>query len=320
MIFILRYSFAYFLDLVFGDPYWFPHPVRFIGKWISSLEKILYRFSNKYYAGVFLWFATCAITFIISFYLAKNEYLEIFFLYTSLATKSLAMEGKKVIRLLEEGDLDKAKKELSYLVSRDTKEMDEQQISMSTLETIAENTVDGVISPMFYAFIGSHFHFLGVSLALPFAMTYKAINTLDSMVGYQTEQYNLFGRFSAKMDDIANWIPARLAGGIFIPLAAWILGFQAKKSYQIFQRDGNKHASPNSGQSEAAYAGALGVQFGGKIFYFGEAYEKQKIGDALFPFSVEIVRRGVKLLYGTSFCACILFILLGGLYHGFTWR
>lgn len=319
MIFILRYAIAYVLDLCFGDPYWFPHPVRFIGKLIEGLEKILYPFSNKYIAGVFLWGITLGSTFLVSYILAKNIYLEIFFFYTTLATHSLAKEGKKVIALLQEGDLEKAKKELSYLVSRDTKEMKEEQIAMSTLETIAENTVDGVVSPMIFAFVGSFFHWNGVSLALPFAMSYKAINTLDSMVAYQTEKYLWFGRFSAKMDDIANWLPARIAGGFLIPLAAFCLRYDAKSSFRIFRRDGSRHSSPNSGQPEAAYAGALGVQFAGKVFYFGEAYEKQSIGDKKEEFSSEILQKGVRLLYMTSLIT-LLFCMLGGSYYGFTWR
>lgn len=319
MIFVLKYGIAYLLDLLFGDPYWFPHPVRWIGKWIEILEKFLYHFENKYVSGIFLWIFTVSTTFLFAYLFSRSEVLEIFFLYTTLATKSLASEGKKVVNLLEEGDLEKAKKELSYLVSRDTKEMKEEQIIMSTLETIAENTVDGVISPMFFALLGSFFHWNGISLALAFAMSYKAINTLDSMVGYQTERYLYFGRFSAKMDDLANWIPARLAGGILIPLAAFLLGQDAKSAFHIFFRDGSRHASPNSGQSEAAYAGALGIQFGGKIIYFGEVYEKKTIGDLKEKFSVLVLKKGIHLLYMTSFLG-LLSVILGGSYYGFTWR
>lgn len=319
MIFIVRYGISYLLDLVFGDPDWFPHPVRVIGKLITCLENKLYCLKNKYVAGLILWIITITASFLCSYFLAKNTYLEIFFLYTTLAIKSLATEGRKVIRLLEAGDLEKAKTELSYLVSRDTKEMQEEEITMSTLETIAENTVDGVVAPMMFAFVGSHFHLYGVSLALPFAMTYKAINTLDSMVGYQTEKYIDFGRFSAKMDDFSNYLPARLAGALLIPMAALCFGYDAKAAFHIFQRDGSRHASPNSGQPEAAYAGALGVQFGGKISYFGEDYEKQTIGDKKERFSVEILRKGLRLLYMTSFLSFV-FCVLGGSYAGFTWR
>ena len=166
MIFIMRYSIAYIMDLILGDPHWFPHPVRFIGKLITLLEKLLYRFSCKKITGGVLAILTIGITFLVSFYLVKlSPMLEIFFLYTTLATKSLADEGFRVCKVLVEGDMEKAKKELAYLVSRDTNSMDVTQIVRSILETISENTVDGVIAPMFFAFVGSFFTIEGVSLA-----------------------------------------------------------------------------------------------------------------------------------------------------------
>ena len=185
---------------------------------------------------------------------------------------------------------------------------------MSVVETIAENTVDGFASPAFYAFIGSFFSISifgkDVSLALPFAMTYKAINTLDSMVGYKNERYIDFGKVSARVDDVANFIPARLTGLIFIPLASFILGYNFKNSLKIFFRDRNKHSSPNSGQSESAYAGALGIQFGGKISYFGKDYEKPTIGDKTKEFEYEDIKKAVNILYVVSFIATITFILI----------
>ena len=149
-----------------------------------------------------------------------------------------------------------------------------------------------------------------VSLALPFAMTYKAINTLDSMVGYKNEKYIDFGKVSARVDDIANFIPARLTGLIFVPLSSLILGYNFKNSLKIFFRDRNKHSSPNSGQSESAYAGALGVQFGGRITYFGKDYEKQKIGDKLKDFDYEDIKKAVNILYVVSFIATLIFIAI----------
>ena len=149
-----------------------------------------------------------------------------------------------------------------------------------------------------------------VSLALPFAMSYKAINTLDSMVGYKNEKYIDFGKVSARVDDIANFIPARLTGLIFVPLSSLILGYNFKNSLKIFFRDRNKHSSPNSGQSESAYAGALGIQFGGKISYFGKDYEKQKIGDKLKEFDYEDIKKAVNILYVVSFITTVSFILI----------
>ena len=183
---------------------------------------------------------------------------------------------------------------------------------MSVVETIAENTVDGFVSPAFYAFVGNFFHIelfgQGVSLALPFAMTYKAINTLDSMVGYKNEKYIDFGKVSARVDDVANFIPARLTGLIFVPLSTLILGYDFKNSLRIFFRDRNKHSSPNSGQSESAYAGALGIQFGGKVRYFGKDYEKPTIGDKLKTFDYEDIKKAVNILYLVSFTATITII------------
>lgn len=314
MTFIMRYSIVYIMDLILGDPHWFPHPVRFIGKLITLLEKLLYRFSCKKFTGGVLAILTIGITFLISFYLAKlSPILEIFFLYTTLATKSLADEGFRVCKVLVEGDMEKAKKELAYLVSRDTNSMDVTQIVRSILETISENTVDGVIAPMFFAFVGSFFTIEGVSLALPFAMGYKAINTLDSMVGYKNDKYIDFGMVSAKIDDMANFIPARIAGGFIIPIGAFLLRMDYKSAWRIFFRDRLNHSSPNSGHSEAAFAGALGVQFGGRTSYFGKWHDKPTIGDKLKYFGIPDVKRGIRLLYVSSWVGLATFIILSQL-------
>lgn len=314
MTFIMRYSIVYIMDLILGDPHWFPHPVRFIGKLITLLEKLLYRFSCKKFTGGVLAILTIGITFLVSFYLVKlSPMLEIFFLYTTLATKSLADEGFRVCKVLVEGDMEKAKKELAYLVSRDTNSMDVTQIVRSILETISENTVDGVIAPMFFAFVGSFFTIEGVSLALPFAMGYKAINTLDSMVGYKNDKYIDFGMLSAKIDDMANFIPARIAGGFIIPMGAFLLRMDYRSAWRIFFRDRLNHSSPNSGHSEAAFAGALGVQFGGRTSYFGKWHDKPTIGDKLKHFGIPDVKRGIRLLYVSSWVGLATFIILSQL-------
>ena len=311
--FVVKFGLAYIIDLILGDPRWLYHPVIIIGKLISFLEKILYKFKNKIFTGAILNILTLGITFFVSLLLARAGYIiEIFFLFTTLATKSLADEGRKVYRILKAGDIEKAKKELSYLVSRDTKSLSLDKIVMSLVETVAENTVDGFVSPAFYAFVGSFFlvKLFGqdVSLALPFVMTYKAINTLDSMVGYKNEKYIDFGKVSARVDDVANFIPARLTGLIFVPLSSLLLGYDFKNALKIFFRDRNKHSSPNSGQSESAYAGALGIQFGGKISYFGKEYEKLTIGDKKKDFDYEDIKKAVKILYVTSLLATMVFI------------
>lgn len=313
--FLFKCTIAYILDLIFGDPNFLYHPVVIIGKLISFLEKILYKLKNKIFSGAILWFLTVGITFIISsLFVYMGIFVEIFLLYTTLATRCLADEGIKVYKILKEGNLEKAKKELSYLVSRDTDKLSVEKIIMSIIETIAENTVDGFVSPLFFALVGSFIdiELFGktISLALPFAMSYKAINTLDSMVGYKNKKYIYFGKVSAKIDNVANFIPARITGFILIPLSALFTACNSKNSLKIFFRDRKKHSSPNSGHSEAAFAGALGIQFGGKISYFGEEYEKQKIGDKLKDFELEDIKKAVKLLYMTSFISMIIVILL----------
>nr|WP_307775477.1 adenosylcobinamide-phosphate synthase CbiB [uncultured Cetobacterium sp.] len=311
MSFTLKFAIAYLLDLIFGDPYWFPHPVRLIGKYISFIENRIYGLKNKKISGLFLAIIVILTTMLVSYYLAKtSKYLEIFLLYTTLATKSLGAEGIKVYKILKSGDLELAQRELSYLVSRDTGEMDEIQVVRSTMETIAENTVDGIIAPMFYAFLGSLISIDGASLALPFAMGYKAVNTLDSMVGYKNDKYIDFGMASAKIDDLFNLIPARISGLILIPISTFILGMGLKKPIEIFLRDRKNHASPNSGHPEAAFAGAIGVQFGGKTKYFGKYFEKPTIGDKLKEFEAEDIKKCYKIMFVTSLVGVIFFSAL----------
>lgn len=308
MSIILKIWIAYLLDLILGDPYWFPHPVRFIGKYITFIENKIYLLKNKKVWGGVLAFIVILSTVVLSYYIARiSEFLEIFFLYTTLATKSLGAEGIKVYKILKSGDLQKAQKELSYLVSRDTGEMDEVQVVRSTMETIAENSVDGIIAPMFYAFLGSFILIDGVSMALPLAMGYKAVNTLDSMVGYKNDKYIDFGMVSAKVDDFFNFIPARLSGLIIIPIATFLLGMGIKKPLKIFFRDRKNHSSPNSGHPEAVFAGAIGVQFGGKTKYFGKYFEKPTIGDKLKEFQCEDIKKCYKIMFMTSFVGIVLF-------------
>lgn len=310
MNFILKIWIAYLLDLVLGDPYWLPHPVRFIGKYITFIENRIYSLKNKRVYGGLLTFTVILTTGILSYHIAKaSQFLEIFFLYTTLATKSLGAEGIKVYKILKSGDLKKAQKELSYLVSRDTGEMDEIQVVRSTMETIAENSVDGVIAPMFYAFLGSLMTIGGISLALPLAMGYKAVNTLDSMVGYKNDRYIDFGMVSAKVDDFFNFIPARLSGLLIIPIATFILGMGIKRPLKVFFRDRKNHSSPNSGHSEAVFAGAIGVQFGGKTKYFGKYFEKPTIGDKLKEFQCDDIKKCYRIMFMTSFVGMILFTI-----------
>ena len=306
LIFFIKIWIAYVLDLIFGDPQNVVHPVQVIGKIISAGEKVLLRKKYKFLAGAVLNIFTVSITYTLMYLISKSVKISVFFMiieiylmYTIFSINSLAREGNRVYRILKEGDIEKARKDLSYLVSRDTEMMDEKMIIRSTMETISENTVDGIVAPMFYMFLGG----------MPLAMAYKAINTLDSMVGYKNEKYMDFGKFSAKVDDAANFIPARITG-ILIVLASMILGYNYKNSLKIFIRDRKNHSSPNSAHSEASVAGALGVQFGGKVSYFGKDINKPTIGDKTKEFELEDIRKNIRIMYVTSFLSLVIFSLI----------
>ena len=306
LIFFIKIWIAYVLDLIFGDPQNVVHPVQVIGKIISAGEKVLLRKKYKFLAGAVLNIFTVSITYTSMYLISKSVKISVFFMsieiylmYTIFSINSLAREGNRVYRILKEGDIEKARKDLSYLVSRDTETMDEKMIIRSTMETISENTVDGIVAPMFYMFLGG----------MPLAMAYKAINTLDSMVGYKNEKYMDFGKFSAKVDDAVNFIPARITG-ILIVLASMILGYDYKNSLKIFLRDRKNHSSPNSAHSEASVAGALGVQFGGKVSYFGKEIDKPTIGDKTKEFELEDIRKNIRIMYVTSFLSLVIFSLI----------
>ena len=306
LIFFIKIWIAYVLDLIFGDPQNVVHPVQVIGKTISAGEKVLLRKKYKFLAGAVLNIFTVSITYTLMYLISKSVKISVFFMiieiylmYTIFSINSLAREGNRVYRILKEGDIEKARKDLSYLVSRDTEMMDEKMIIRSTMETISENTVDGIVAPMFYMFLGG----------MPLAMAYKAINTLDSMVGYKNEKYMDFGKFSAKVDDAANFIPARITG-ILIVFASMILGYDYKNSLKIFIRDRKNHSSPNSAHSEASVAGALGVQFGGKVSYFGKEINKPTIGDKTKDFELEDIRKNIRIMYVTSFLSLVIFSLI----------
>lgn len=303
MNFLIKIWIAFILDLIFGDPEKITHPVQIIGKMITFLEKKLYGKKGSFAGGAILGILVVAITFFVMYGFVELtkivkvlEILEIYLMYTVFSVKSLAREGKRVYKILKLGNLKVAREKLSYLVSRDTEKLDKLMIIRSTMETISENMVDGVIAPMFYTFLGG----------LPLAMTYKAINTLDSMVGYKNERYARFGMFSAKLDDVANFIPARISG-IFITMASYILRYNYKNAWKIFKRDRKNHASPNSAHPESAVAGALGVQFGGKVSYFGKEVKKPTIGDKLKEFRLDDIKKNILLMYMTSFVSMSCF-------------
>jgi len=320
---ILDVAIAYALDLAFGDPYRLPHPVRLIGRLVTKTEKILRgampeklredvqnRARYEFMAGCVLTaFVICAVFAAVLAVTAAAfsispwffHIINIYFLYTSLAARCLSDEALKVLGALREGDPAKSRRMLSMLVGRETQDLDEKQIIRAVVETTAENTTDGIVSPIFYAVIGSLF-----GIGAPLAYAFKAVNTLDSMVGYKNGKYRYFGTASAKADDAANFIPARLTG-LLIPLCAAILGKNAKNSFFIMKRDRLNHKSPNSAHAEAAVAGALGVRLGGPAVYFGELVDKPYIGDDTKPLEASDINDAVKLAYITSAVSLLLF-------------
>lgn len=293
---------AFILDLALGDPRWLPHPAVLIGRLIELLEGVFRRvFRGKIselIAGGILAFIVpvtgSAVAFFIIYVVMMFSHwagwlLAVFLGYTTIAAKSLYEEPLKVADLIAAGNLDEARKKLSYLVGRDTHNLDEKEIIRALVETVAENTSDGVIAPLFYLAVGGP----------PLAMAYKAINTLDSMVGYKNERYLYFGRASARLDDVFNYIPARFTALLMI-IAAFILRKNWIGSWKTILRDGRNHSSPNSGYPEAAVAGAIGRRLGGPSCYGGVLNNKPFIGDEAGEFNVEDVKNSGRIMFISS--------------------
>jgi adenosylcobinamide-phosphate synthase len=299
---------AVVLDWLLGDPRWLPHPVVFIGRLIAWLETRLRRAVKSELTGGFLLLVlTVAITATVAALLLAVAFavhpwaglaIALLLSWSCLAARSLHAESALVARALGEGDLPAARKYLSFIVGRDTAELTETEIWRGAVETVAENTSDGVIAPLLFLMVG------GPVLGL----AYKAVNTLDSMVGYKNDRYLFFGRASALCDDVANWLPARLTG-LLLVLAALPAGLSAGNAWRMMRRDGRNHASPNSGIPEAAAAGALRVQLGGTNRYFGQAVVKPTIGEPLRPLDCRAWQGAVRLMYGAE----LLLLLFWGL-------
>ena len=304
------------LDWIFGDPVWLYHPVRIIGKWISLLEKILRKLigdqegneKKLLIAGGVLWvlviLASAAVPMGILYLMKRFSsgaafVLECFWCYQLLAARSLGKESRKVYKKLKEDDLPGARTAVSMIVGRDTENLTAEGVTKAAVETVAENTNDGVIAPLFYMLIGGPI--LG--------FVYKAVNTMDSMLGYKNEKYLYFGRVAAKMDDVAGFIPARISALLMI-LAACLLGMDGKNALRIWQRDRKKHASPNAAQTEAVCAGALQVQLAGDAWYFGVKHKKETIGDPIREIEPKDILWSEKLMIGTEI---LTFLLFGGL-------
>ncbi|MEG1798931.1 MAG: adenosylcobinamide-phosphate synthase CbiB [Synergistaceae bacterium] len=304
---------AMLLDSIFGDPKGIPHPVTYIGRIISFWEKTFYSEKHAKARGVIFCAAVLiSVLLIIAalFFAAQsiNSYLftviKIYMLYAAIAFRSLKDESMKVAEALNDGDICKARKFLSYIVGRDTEKLDKNGIIRGSVETIAESYIDGVFAVLFYMVLGS---FAGH--AALFTWAYKAVNTMDSMVGYYDERYHDFGWCAAKLDDVLNFIPARLGALIAIAAGA-ALGFDSKNALKIFIRDRKKHKSPNSAHAESVYAGLLGISLGGGAFYGGEFEARPTLGDnTREPQTEDIIRSHKILTFSYALSACIIYIL-----------
>lgn len=301
-------SIGFVLDAIFGDPDFKLHPIRLRGYLISFLEKVMRRIftKNERLGGAVM--AICVliicggVPFAILFFAYRLNYffgiaIESVICYFMLAAKSLKQAGMSVYKPLKNGDVDGARKSVSMIVGRDTESLDDIGITKAAVETVAENTSDGVIAPLIYMAIGG-----GV-----LGCIYKAINTMDSMVGYKNERYINFGRFAAKLDDIANYIPSRISAYLMI-FASKIMGCNSRNAYRIFKRDSRNHASPNSAQTESVVAGALEIQLAGDAYYFGKLYKKPFIGDGIKPIKYDNIADSIKLMYMTSVISAVLFV------------
>ena len=307
---------GFVLDAIFGDPAWLPHPVVYMGKAISALEKGLRARLPKtpegeLWGGRILAFClpvgTLALTSLVCMGAAALHPLlglavQMFWCGQALAAKGLVQESMNVYRELTKPDLPAARIAVSRIVGRDTQALTAEGVTKAAVETVAENASDGVIAPLLYMLLGG----------APLALTYKAINTMDSMVGYKNERYLYFGRAAAKLDDVANYLPSRIAALLWVAAAA-LTGNDARNAWRIWRRDRRNHASPNSAQTESACAGALNVQLAGPAYYFGEYYPKPTIGDAVRPIEPEDIRRADRMMYAESLLALALGLLIRGI-------
>ncbi len=301
------------IDFFAGDPEGFPHPVRLMGKAVSLLEKLLRSAfprtpKGERTAGALMWIAVASLSLLIpALILALLRRLspwlalaaESLMCWQILAARSLKTESMKVASALESNDLEASRKAVSMIVGRDTEALDEAGVARAAVETVAENTSDGVIAPLLFAAVGG----------APLGMMYKAVNTMDSMVGYIDPPYTDFGRVPARADDFFNYIPARVSALLMIAAGA-LLGFDAKNGLKIFRRDRYRHASPNSAQTEAACAGLLGLRLAGDASYGGVLHKKEHIGDPLRPIEAKDIERSCRIMYLASFLALLLFSAL----------
>lgn len=307
---VLQIYAALLLDQLLGDPRWLPHPIRLIGRLADLLEKIFrtlcpsLRLAGIFTVMLLVGTTASAVVCLMQLTTKIHPFLGtlsgIIIMYTSFAARDLWKHSHAVYEALKANNIEDARHKVSLIVGRDTTNLSEKEVARAAVESVAESLVDGVTAPLFYAFL---FGPAG-------AMAYKAINTTDSMFGYKNEQYREFGWAGARLDDFANFIPARITA-FLIPVAALLLGLNAHNSWRIFLRDRKNHASPNSGHSEAAVAGALEVQLGGSNIYFGKVVEKPTIGDESQQITPKHILLANRLMLVTTILAALLLVPFG---------
>lgn len=308
---------AVVIDLLIGDPLWFPHPVIYMGKLINFLHKKGKKISksNKELRifGLGIVLIVSFVSFILPFIILRvtenmiviHHILNIMFLWTILAAKSLHKEALKVYKSLENNDIEDARVKLSYIVGRETSNLMENEIIRADVETVAENTSDGIIAPLFFAFIGG----------APLAMMYKGINTMDSMLGYMDDTYKYIGYFPAKVDDVFNFVPSRITG-IIMCFISPIVGGNIFQSLKIMFRYRKNHKSPNCAYPEGATAGALKIQLGGNNIYFGKVVKKPTIGDKIIELKKNHIVDSIKIMYGTEVLTLLIYFAIATLWKG----
>ncbi|NTU31567.1 cobalamin biosynthesis protein CobD [Brevibacillus sp. HB1.1] len=303
---------AYLIDRVVGDPRSLPHPVIIMGWWITRLERVIRSLvkeeSHLKLAGVLfplvivggsyavVWLLLWGVTFI---HPVLAWILGAWLISTTIATKGLADAGMEIARHLVAGDMEAARRSLSMVVGRDTERLDEPEVCRGAVETVAENIVDAIVSPLIFAAIGG----------APLAMAYRAANTLDSMVGYKNEKYRNLGWASARFDDVLNYIPARLTA-LLLVAASWLQRLDWKQCWAMIRRDAHLHPSPNSGLPEAGVAGSLGVQLGGLNYYQGVASNRAKMGDAKRPLQASDIVATIRLMYLVSLLCLLVSVMI----------
>ena len=304
---------GFLLDLALGDPVWPYHPVRLMGRLIERLEPIITRslpgtkpferlgggilavlvilFSTGIPAGILL--------LAYRLFFPLGLLLETFFCYQLLAARSLQVESDRVYQALETGGVEEGRRAVARIVGRDTQSLTEEGVVKAAVETVAENTSDGVVAPLFYLML---FGAAG-------GFFYKSVNTMDSMIGYRNDRYQYFGTAAARLDDVVNYVPARLSA-LFMLVAAFLTGKGGRRAWKVYRRDRRRHKSPNAGQTEAVMAGALGVELAGDAWYFGKLHRKPTLGDPVRPIEPEDIRRAGKLMYLTAALALAGFLAL----------